>query len=69
MADDIVQRLRINADAIDWEQPLAAERQREAADEIERLRAAGDALAKSLAEFNDPQDEMCLLTWHEARRA
>ncbi len=36
--------------------------------EIERLRAAGDALAKSLAEFNDPEDELRLLAWQEARR-
>lgn len=36
--------------------------------EIERLRAAGDALAKSLAEFHDPFDELRLLAWQEARR-
>jgi hypothetical protein len=36
--------------------------------EIERLRAAGDALAKSLAEFNDPEDGLRLLAWQEARR-
>lgn len=40
----------------------------EAADEIERLRAASDALAKSLAEFHDPFDELRLLAWQEARR-
>jgi hypothetical protein len=38
-------------------------------DEIIRLRTAGDALAKSLAEFNDPEDELRLLAWQEARRA
>jgi hypothetical protein len=36
--------------------------------EIQRLRAAGDALAKSLAEFNDPEDGLRLLAWQEARR-
>jgi hypothetical protein len=39
-----------------------------AADEIERLRAAGDALALSLADFNDPQDALRLLAWKEACR-
>lgn len=48
MADDIVQRLRINADAIDWEQPLAAERQREAAAEIERLCALVNELQSEI---------------------
>ena len=36
--------------------------------EIHWLRAAGDALAKSLAEFNDPEDGLRLLAWQEARR-
>lgn len=35
---------------------------------IELLCASGDAIAKSLAEFNDPEDEIRLLTWREARR-
>ena len=39
MADDIVERIRKNLPSIEWEQPLAAERERLAADEIERLRA------------------------------
>lgn len=42
MADDIVQRIRENLPCIKWEQPLAAERERLAADEIVRLRSIFD---------------------------
>ena len=66
VADDIVTLLRQHAE---W---LSATRTGEvcakAADEIERLREAGNSLAQSLAEFNDPQDELRLMTWNEARR-
>jgi hypothetical protein len=40
---DIVARIRANLPSIEWEQPLAAERERLAADEIERLRAENQA--------------------------
>jgi hypothetical protein len=65
VGDDIVERLRNwaampSADGV----PILTS----AADEIERLRAAGDALALSLADFNDPQDALRLLAWKEACR-
>jgi len=42
--DDMVRRIRENLPHIEWEQPLAAEQERLAADEIERLRAVLDAI-------------------------
>jgi hypothetical protein len=42
MTNDIVERLRIAVDESQWEMPLASERERLAADEIERLRAEVD---------------------------
>ena len=43
-SDDIVRRIRENLPHIEWEQPLAAERERLAAAEIERLRAEVERL-------------------------
>lgn len=54
MADDIVIRLVVNANAIEWEQPLSAERHREAAEEIKRLRAESaedEALREQMAQI------------------
>lgn len=45
-SDDIVRRIRENLPHIEWEQPLSAERERLAADEIERLRAEVQAMRR-----------------------
>lgn len=66
MADDIVIRLVLNADAIQWEQPISAERHREAAEEIKRLRAAGDALVAAIRDHDLTEGH--IKTWEEARR-
>ena len=73
MADDIVTRLRIIHCAADDLTPCGTCLTCQAADEIERLRAAGDALAECLrywANFADEAypDDDALRTWQEARR-
>ena len=71
MTDDIVTRLHDRLDSVvfvpDRDDLI------DAADEIERLRAAGDALAECLrywADFADEAypDDDALRTWEEARR-
>jgi hypothetical protein len=67
--DDIVTQLRGWVDRMDLSLLLLAE----AADEIEWLRAAGDALAECLrywADFADTgfPDDDALRTWQEVRR-
>jgi len=66
--DDIVDRLRIidNKYTEFWQQRLMDE----AADEIERLRAAGDALAEACAFVRAHPAEVtrALTAWQEARR-
>jgi hypothetical protein len=69
VADDIVTRLRGWVDRMDPSLLVLTE----AADEIERLRAAGDALAECLRYWADFADEAypdrdALRTWEEARR-
>ena len=69
MADDIVERLRGRAS-----NPLALKRDavvmEQAADEIERLRAAGDALAEATAWWNRGNDlGDAARVWQEARGA
>ena len=84
MSGDIVERLRQSADTSsggggDWYQLVY--RCREAADEIERLRAAGDALVKCVNQFGDTDnwthddgflfhDEAlaAIAAWQKARR-
>jgi hypothetical protein len=71
VADDIVTRLRANADWI--AQAFAvlqgtAELGREAADEIERLRAAGDALDATLGAWARDDEQFVIAAWQEARR-
>jgi hypothetical protein len=73
VADDIVTRLRIIHCAADDLIPCGTCLICQAADEIERLRAAGDALAECLrywADFADEAypDDDALRTWEEARR-
>jgi hypothetical protein len=77
VTDDIVTSLRESAGWIkDVEHESwfgTADLQTDAADEIERLRAAGDALAECLrwwADFADQgyPDDDALRTWEEARR-
>lgn len=67
MSDDIVTRLRHTA----WLSPEgepAADLMTEAADEIERLRAAGDALADELGRLYAPNAGDVIALWTEARR-
>lgn len=72
MADDIVTRLR----KMPWRtlrqrgcgvQHCIEERE-EAADEIERLRAAGDALVKVMQAGSDAGWDAAIDAWQEARR-
>ena len=65
---DEIERLREERDTARAEASMKGYQLDDALDKIERLRAAGDALAKSLAEFHDPFDELRLLAWQEARR-
>ena len=72
MADDIVTRLRNWGRARSGSGDRCERMHREAADEIERLRAAGDALAKAVDDTWWP-DYPCdfpdlLAAWQEARR-
>lgn len=66
MADDILARLRCSYADPPCEQCTFCA----AAIQIEQLRAAGNAMAESLywSESNDPQDELRLMAWNEARR-
>jgi hypothetical protein len=75
VADDIVTRLRDRQRELEFwwpddDPPLTWVG--EAADEIERLRAAGDALAERLRWWTDVAREaaasVVLQTWEEARR-
>jgi hypothetical protein len=71
VADDIVARLRANADWI--AQAFAvlhgtAELGQEAADEIERLRTHGDALAVILRAWAGDEEAFVIAAWDEARR-
>lgn len=68
MADDIVQRIRDNLPHIEWEQPLAYERERDAADEIERLRRLGDTLAYHVRAGEAKEMYSAVHAWEEARR-
>jgi len=51
--DDMVRHIRENLPHIEWEQPLAAERERLAADEIERLRAEVERLTQQCDDYSD----------------
>lgn len=69
MADDIVTRLRRSLEMSVTRRAVIIE----AADEIERLRAAGDALATRLRWWTDDTDasypdHQALRTWEEAHR-
>ena len=76
VADDIVTLLRAEADAHadgDWSDQVIRRRFTEAADEIERLRAAGDALVEALRGWCDgmdvfEEDQDRVRAWEEARR-
>ena len=73
MADDIVTRLRIIHCAADNLTPCGTCLPCQAADEIERLRVAGDALAQRLRWWTDDTDEAypdheALRTWEKTRR-
>ena len=72
MADDIVTRLCELAGDWDYIGLMPKDDLREAAAEIERLRAAGDELAERLRWWTDVAREaaaaVVLQTWEEARR-
>jgi hypothetical protein len=73
VADDIVTRLRVIHCAADDLTPCGTCLICQAADEIERLRDAGDALAERLRWWTDGTDEaypdhQALQTWDDARR-
>ena len=70
MSSDIVERLREAARDIQWEMPLAAERESRAADlietqqaEIERLRQCGDNLHTVAVEMPNPRHNLSWLAW------
>lgn len=66
MADDIVTRLR---QYVLWLPNTAAgELCGKAANEIERLRAAGDAMAEALRSGSDSKWDAAIDAWQEARR-
>jgi hypothetical protein len=70
VADDIVINLRGIADDQEGDFDVRASSQflREAADEIERLRAAGDDLAATLGAWARDDEHFVIAAWQEARR-
>jgi hypothetical protein len=66
VADDIVTRLRhihMELTVDDYDDVIS-----EAADEIERLRAAGDALVTAMQSGSDAGWDAAIDAWQEARR-
>lgn len=71
MADDIVTRLRVIHCAADDLTPCGTCLTCQAADEIERLRAAGDALAEAYAWIMLHHEQIIddpLVKWRDVRR-